>query len=182
MMPSLVTQLYSSMSFLRWAKTAWTIDQIDSPIIADFHAEVIKPRKSNLTLRNEQILIQLIEYFKSEYIFTDSGDEMSSHFYEELASLPQQPSITIESFTKVKKVDLIYIGHDASCIYDEGFHGYVPLLTKRSVDIPEACKEHYNVRIDLWYYQVMWRDVRVKEEIDIKLVPYAKRWKLGISR
>ncbi len=40
----------------------------------------------------------------------------------------------------------------------------------------------YNLKIDLFYYGVLSNQASIKEEIDLKLWPFSKRWQLGLFR
>jgi len=181
----MISHLYpwmkDSYHYMRWVISAWTIDHIDSPLIADFYHQVILKSQYHDLHTSERLLVELCNYFDTKQIAIYNMMSDNTQFIETLSSVVSKVWLIKDSFTEVKESDLdfaIVMNETLDHIFTQG----VPLAIHKKATLPKAQCSHYNIKIDLWYYKIYWYDSRIKEDIDIKLSPYKKRWKLGISR
>ena len=181
MMAPIYRKVYNKVQLVRWLSVAWTIDHIDSPLLVDFYNRVILTESSQGLKLAEKLLIGLCSYFDAHHLAIIMPQKMSTSFLDEVSSQVSKVSLLSDPtiLKKEKEVDLIIDNrlHTSNLSPD-----YLPLITMRGSILPAQLKSQYNIKIDLWCCHVFWFDHRIKEYIDIKLSPYRKRWKLGISR
>jgi len=166
-------------SHIRWLQRAWTIDLIDSPLLADFYHRVIIGSQQLDLPSEDRLLIELCYFFEAKHIAIYKPQEIRTELIQGLSPVVSNVSFVQDSFTEVEGLDLVISMSDILHTIPKV---KLPLIMYREAVISDALSSNYNVTIDLWYYRVYWYDGRIKEEINIALSPYRRRWKLGISR
>ena len=162
---NLYQSLRSRLNFVIWLQKAWTIDNIDSPLLAEFHAKVISSSHRDLqSSKKTQLLVNTLQFFQQyRTVILISGNEKR-----------------LDEIHKIKESNALKVFHHRALPNED--------LSSSAVIISKSCsyidlnKEHFNICIDLWYYKVLWLEPKIKEEITISLSPYNHRWKPGISR
>jgi len=179
MIGSMYARLKDYWSRIRWLQRAWTIDHIDSPLLADFHHRVVVGSFYQGLSTEERLLTDLCNFFEAQNIAIYKPQEITTDLIQELSTIVSNVSFVQDSFTEVEGLDLVISMSDILHTIPKV---KLPLIMYREAVISDALSSNYNVTIDLWYYRVYWYDGRIKEEINIALSPYRRRWKLGISR
>lgn len=163
MLYNLYQSIRTRLNFINWLRKAWTIDNIDSPLLAEFHTKVISPENIEFKRsKKTQLLVNVVHFFESyRTVILISDNE--------------------------KHLNDTFLGRNSLKVYhpnalpNKDLSQSAVIVSKSCTDI-DLNKEEFNMCIDLWYYKLLWYEPKIKEEISINLSPFNQRWKPGIRR